>query len=319
MYQLKKFEFHVSDISSLLNVDFSGNDIIVNKICRLGDETDQSLILCNSKQDKDLEKVTSECLVFCSKTAVTDKKNLSYIINDKPEILFFKFINEFLVHETEYWCDKIISVNSIKYPDVIFGYNVKVGKNVIIAPGTKIGNNTVICSNVVIRTNVEIGDGCIIKDNSVIGSEGFGFIQTEEGLMHIPQIGSIRIGNDVVIGSSCTIEKPSMGHTTIHNNVKIDDLVQIGQNQEIGENTVITTGFKAEAGVKIGSDTFIGMGVTIISGVIEIGNQCIIGAGTVVLKSVPDKKIVYCKYEQEIQNNTEVKMDQVFSNFKKIR
>jgi UDP-3-O-[3-hydroxymyristoyl] glucosamine N-acyltransferase len=298
-------------------MDFTGQDIVVNKVSRIGQEIDHSIILCNPDQMDYLKKINTECLVFCCKKTVVNKKNLSYIISPDPEILFFRFINDFLVNETDYWYEGIISVNSTKYPDVVFGYNVIIGKNVVIAPGTKIGNNSVIGNNVVIRSNVEIGNSCIIKDNSVIGSSGFGFIRTDDGLMQIPQIGFIKIGNDVIIGSCCSIEKPTMGHTIINDNVKIDDLVQVGQNQEIGKNTIITTGFKGETGAKIGSDTFIGMGVTIISGEIEIGNRCIIGAGTVVLKSVPDGKIVYSKQMNEIKGDSGEKIKEVFYNFKK--
>jgi len=319
MYQLKQFEFHVSDISSLLNVDFKGRDIFVNNVSRIGQETDHSIILCNSCQAEYLKKIKVECLVFCNKKTLVSNKNLSFIVSTDPDVLFYRFINDYLVNETDYWFDEIVSEISPKFPGVIFGYNVKVGKNVIIATGTKIGNNCIIGNNVVIRSNVAFGNGCVIKDNSVIGSAGFGFIRTDDGLLQIPQIGFIKIGNDVIIGSSCSIEKPTMGNTIINDNVKIDDLVQIGQNLQIGANTIITTGFKAETGVKIGADTFIGMGVTIISGEIEIGNNCIIGAGTVVLKSVPDGQIVYSQYSNVIKGGSDEKIKEAFSNFKKIR
>jgi UDP-3-O-[3-hydroxymyristoyl] glucosamine N-acyltransferase len=318
MYQLKKFEFTVSDICSLINVDFIGNDILVNKICRLGEALDNAMLLCDLSQKDALKKIKSKCLVFCSEEIFVKNENITFILSKIPEVLFFQFLNDYLVQETEYIDEEIISKSSIKFPNVDFGYNVKIGKNIIIAPGTKIGSNTVLCNNTVIRSNVEIGEKCLIKDNCVIGSEGFGFIKTNEGVLHIPQIGHISIGNDVVIGSCSTVEKPMMGYTIIHDNVKIDDLVQIGQNQEIGANTIIATGFKAEAGVKIGSDCYIGMGVTIISGKIVIGNLCIIGAGTVILKSVPDNKMIYNKYQQEISDVGE-KIDKLFLHINKIR
>jgi UDP-3-O-[3-hydroxymyristoyl] glucosamine N-acyltransferase len=318
MYQLKKFEFKVSDICSLLNVDFRGDDIIVNNISMLGKETAHSIILCDSSLKEVLKNIKSECLVFCTKEVPVKNKNLTFIVSDFPEILFFQFMNEYLVHETEYKDEEIVSLKAEKYPGVFFGYNVKIGNNVILAPGTKIGSNTIICNNVVIRSNVELGENCLIKDNCVIGSEGFGFIRTNEGILHIPQIGCINIGNSVVIGSCSTVEKPMMGTTIIHDNVKIDDLVQIGQNQEIGENTIIATGYRAEAGVKIGSDCFIGVNVTIISGDITIGNHCIIGAGTVVLKSLRSNKVLRNKYQQEIKDVGE-KILNVFAKINKIR
>lgn len=319
MYKLKEFELKVSDISSFLNTDFYGEDITVDKIERIGHETENSIILCNKNQEDYLEDIKVKCLVFCSDTAPKTNKNLSYITDAHPEVLFFGFINEYLLQETDYWIEEVISESSTRFPDVDFGYNVKIGKNVIIAPGTKIGNNTIIGNNVVIRSNVVIGNSCIIKDNSVIGSSGFGFVKTNEGLQQIPQFGYIEIGNNVVIGSCCAIEKPAMGKTIIDNDVKIDDLVQIGQNVKIGANTVITTGFKAESGVKIGENTFIGMGVIIISGDIEIGNHCIIGAGTVVTKSVPDGHTLYNKHSNVLKQDSDEKIKKVFSNFNVIK
>lgn len=293
MFQLKKFEFKANEISGLLKMPLIGKDIIVNNVQKLGEETDNSIIMCYPKNKELLSNITKNCLVFCAEDTVIQSDNLSFIVTPNPKYTFFNFINEFLIRETTYWYENIISSCSDKYPGVVFGYNVKVGYNVIIAPKTVIGSNVLIGNNVIIRSNVSIGDSCIIKDNTVVGSEGFGYMKTDEGLEHIPQLGYVSIGNNVIIGSNCTIEKPALGKTVLKDNVKVDDLIQIGHNVEIGENTIITTGFKAEGGVKIGSDTFIGMGVVIISSKVSIGNNCLVGAGSVITKSIPDNKMVY--------------------------
>ena len=132
------------------------------------------------------------------------------------------------------------------------------------------------------------------------------------------EIGNIKIGDDVIIGSNCTIEKPVLGFTLIGNNVKIDDLVQIGQNQEIGNNTIIATGYKAEAGVKIGSNTFIGMGVTVISKNITVGNNCVIGAGTLLTRSIEDNKLVH-GVVQLVVKEAENELNELMANYRKIR
>lgn len=301
MYQLKKFEIKASEIASLLKNELIGDDIIVDNVRQLNDVTDQSMSLCYPKYKDVLHGINKKCLIFCTKDTVISKPDLSFIITDNPKLTFFKFVHDFLVTESSYWYEQIISGHSDKYPDVSFGYNDKIGRNVIIAPGTVIGSNCIIGNNVVIRSNVVIGDFCVIKDNTIIGSEGFGFMASEEGLLHIPQIGGIKIGNHVVIGSNSTVEKPALGYTVIHDNVKIDDLVQIGHNHEIGENTIITTGFKAEGNCRIGANSFIGMGVTIISKRISVGNNCLIGAGTVVTRSVEDDHLVYSKQNLVIE------------------
>ena len=318
MYNIKDFEFSASDISGIVDAPLIGEDIIVTSVKKLGSESDNSLIISYEIDKQILEKSKFKCLVFCNKETVCGNKNLSFIVSPDFELLFFKFINEYLISNTEYWLNETISSSSISFPEVNFGYNVKVGKNVILAPGVIIGSNTIIGSNVIIRSNVELGNNCLIKDNTVIGSEGFGFISSEEGYIHIPQIGNIKIGDDVIVGSNCTIEKPVLGFTFIGNNVKIDDLVQIGQNQEIGNNTIIATGYKAEAGVKIGSNTFIGMGVTIISKNISVGNNCVIGAGTLLTRSIADNKVVH-GVSQLVIKEAENELNELMANYRKIR
>ena len=311
MFKVNKFEFLASEICEIAGSSLVGKDITVNNVQRIEEVHQNAMILCLLKDKNILKDIYCDCLVFCTKETTVDNPKLSYIISDNPKLKFFKFINEFVVTETDYWYSDIVSVKSEKYPMVEFGYNVKIGKNVIIAPGNKIGNNSVIGSNVVIRSNVEIGDYCVIKDNTVIGSEGFDFLPSENGILQIPQIGGIKIKNYVTIGSNCSIEKPALGFTTIHNNVKIDDLVQIGHNQEIGENTIIATGFKAENEVIIGSNTFIGMGVTIVSKNVTVGNNCLIGAGTVLTKSVSDNKVIYSESKLHIKE-IEKKKENIF-------
>lgn len=318
MYRLKDFEFSASDISGIVDAPLIGEDIIISSVGKLGLEKDNSIIISYQNDKLLLEKTKSKCLVFCNEETVCNNKNLSFIVSSDFELLFFRFINEYLISNTEYWLNETVSVSSSNFLDVIFGYNVKIGKNVIISPGVCIGSNTVIGANVIIRSNVEIGDNCLIKDNTVIGSEGLGFVSSNEGYIHIPQIGNIKIGNDVIIGSNCTIEKPVLGFTVIGNHVKIDDLVQIGQNQEIGENTIIATGYKAESGVKIGANTFIGMGVTIISGKISVGNNCIIGAGTLLTKSVENDKVVHGSTTLVI-NEAKNKLNRLMADYRKIR
>ena len=317
MFKLKNFEFSASDISGIVEANLIGEDLLINSLQKLGCEKGNSVIICYDNDKKMLNDVKCRCLVFCSPKTVTNNSLLSYIVSDNFELLFFRFIKEYLIGETDYWVSEIISTNSTNYPEVDFGYNVKIGKNVIIAPGSSVGNNTIIGNNIVIRSNVSIGANCLIKDNTVIGSEGFGFISSEDGYVHIPQIGNIKIGNDVIIGSNCTIEKPTLGYTIIGNCVKIDDLVQIGQNQEIGEKSIIATGFKAEAGVKIGSNSFIGMGVTIISGKIRVGNNCIIGAGTILTKSVNDNIVVHGKILL-VTDDVNKKLNSLMANYRKI-
>ncbi|MBB3837190.1 UDP-3-O-[3-hydroxymyristoyl] glucosamine N-acyltransferase [Runella defluvii] len=145
------------------------------------------------------------------------------------------------------------------------GTNCKIGKNVKIYPhayvgdNVKIGDGTVIHSGVRIYNNTIIGQNCTFFANAVIGSDGFGFAPLPDGTYKtIPQLGNVVIEDNVSIGAGATIDCATMGSTVIRQGVKLDNLVQVGHNVEIGKNTVIA----AQAG---------------IAGSTKIGENCVIG------------------------------------------
>ncbi|RXJ54426.1 DapH/DapD/GlmU-related protein [Candidatus Marinarcus aquaticus] len=317
MYLLKEFEFEASEIAKIVSGKLIGEDIVVNSIKSLGEQETGSITVCYPKFKDKLVSITEKCLVFCTADTVVENSKLSFIVCENPKFSFFDFVNNYVVTETNYSNFEIVSKVSDNFPAVEFGYNVKINKNVVIAPKTKIGSNVIIGNNVVIRSNVTIGNNVIIKDNTIIGSEGFGFVKSENEVIHIPQLGEIRIDDNVIIGSCCTIEKPALGSTIIEHSVKIDDLVQIGHNQVIGEGTMITTGFKAIGGAKIGKNCFIGMGVTVVNKKANIGDNCFIGAGTILTKSVENNSTVYNKIETIFTPNTH--LDEMLTTPKKIK
>lgn len=133
------------------------------------------------------------------------------------------------------------------YPGVYLGNHVHVGKNTVLYPGVKV------------YSNCEIGSRVIIHSGAVVGADGFGFAPQEDGYFKkIPQLGKVVIEDDVEIGANTTIDRATMGDTRISRNVKIDNLIQIAHNVQVGENTAIA----AQAG---------------ISGSTKIGKNCIVG------------------------------------------
>ena len=131
-------------------------------------------------------------------------------------------------------------------PGVVISKNVNIGANTIIMANTvieedvKIGAETVIHPNVTIAYQSIIGDRCIIKSGTVIGMEGFGFAQDSKQKSHrVPQLGIVVIGNDVVLGSNCTIDRATFAETRIKDGCKFDSQVHIAHNVEIGEDGLI--------------------------------------------------------------------------------
>jgi UDP-3-O-[3-hydroxymyristoyl] glucosamine N-acyltransferase len=145
------------------------------------------------------------------------------------------------------------------------GENVRIGNNVKIYPHCYIGDNTTIGDNSVLFSGVKvyfdtvIGKECTIHASTVIGSDGFGFApNSENNYKKIPQIGNVVIEDFVEIGSNTSIDRATMGSTIIHKGVKLDNLIQIAHNVEIGENTVMAGGAFIAGSTKIGKNVMIG-------------------------------------------------------------
>lgn len=139
--------------------------------------------------------------------------------------------------------------------NTIIGNNVKIYPNTYVGDNVKIGDNTIIYAGVKIYSDSEIGNNCIIHAGVVIGSDGFGFAQQQgNNFKKIAQIGNVLIEDFVEIGSNTTIDRATLGSTIIRRGVKLDNLIQVGHNVEIGENTVIAAQSGIAGSTKIGRD-----------------------------------------------------------------
>lgn len=194
----------------------------------------------------------------------------SAVIGDNVYIGAFTYISE----------KAKIGEGSQIFPQVYIGKGVKIGKNCKIDSGARIYDYCII------------GDNCIIHSNTVIGGDGFGFQPTPEGFQKIPQLGNVIIEDDVEIGSNCSIDRATIGSTTIGKGTKIDNLIQIAHNVKIGSNNVIAAQAGIAGSTTIGDWNQIGGQVGIV-GHIKIGNQVRIQAQSGVNSSVNDKETVY--------------------------
>ena len=144
------------------------------------------------------------------------------------------------------------------------GNNAKVGKNCRIYPYAYIGDNVIIGDNTVLYPHVTIYEGCVVGCNcilhagSVVGSDGFGFAPEGETYKKIPQLGNVVIEDDVEIGANTTIDRAVMDSTILRRGVKLDNLVQIAHNVEVGENTVMAAQVGIAGSVKIGKHCMFG-------------------------------------------------------------
>lgn len=188
--------------------------------------------------------------------------------------------------------------------DVYIGEFVYIGDGAVIGEGARlyphcyigddarVGENTTLFSGVRVYDNSQIGNNCTLHANAVIGADGFGFApQSDNNYMKVAQIGNVIIEDNVEIGAGTTIDRATMGSTIIRNGVKLDNLIQIGHNVTIGENTVMA----AQAGVagssKIGKNCMIG-GQAGITGHITIGDNVKMAAQAGVSSNIKDGQIV---------------------------
>jgi UDP-3-O-[3-hydroxymyristoyl] glucosamine N-acyltransferase len=168
---------------------------------------------------------------------------------------------------------------------------VKVGKNTKIYPQVYLGENVVIGDNTVLYAGVKIyndckvGSNCIVHSGAVIGSDGFGFAPGGGTYQKIPQIGNVVIEDDVEIGSNVSIDRAAIGSTLLRKGVKLDNLIQIAHNVEIGENTAIAAQVGIAGSSKVGSNCIIAAQVGIV-GHLYIANKVIIGGKSGVNHSI---------------------------------
>jgi UDP-3-O-[3-hydroxymyristoyl] glucosamine N-acyltransferase len=159
---------------------------------------------------------------------------------------------------------------------VEIGAGTQIGAHSFLGRGAKLGSGCRIHPRVTIYSNVRLGANVAVHSGAVIGSDGFGFVPTENGFVKFPQRGTVEIEDDVEIGANTTIDRAALDATRIARGVKIDNLVQIAHNNEIGEHTVIA----AQAG--IAGSSFVGKNV-IIGGQVGISDHCRIGDGAILV------------------------------------
>ena len=172
------------------------------------------------------------------------------------------------------------------------GKNVQLGKGVQIYPHTyigdnvKIGDHTILYSGVKIYYNCQVGNDCILHAGAVVGSDGFGFEPDAKGVNpKLPQIGNVIIEDDVEIGANTTIDRAMMGSTIVRRNAKIDNLVQIGHNVEVGASDFLCAQVGIAGSSKIGAHCILA-GQVGVAGHLEIADNCVFGAQSGIPSSV---------------------------------
>lgn len=171
--------------------------------------------------------------------------------------------------------------------NTVVGDHVSIHPQVYIGDGCVIGDNTILYPGVKIYPGSKIGKNCIIHSGAVIGSDGFGFAPEDGVYKKIPQMGIVIIEDDVEIGANTTIDRAVMDSTIIRQGVKLDNLIQVAHNVEIGSNTVMAAQVGISGSTKIGENCMIG-GQVGLGGHISIGNNVNVGAQSGIISNIKD-------------------------------
>ncbi|HMN32659.1 MAG: UDP-3-O-(3-hydroxymyristoyl)glucosamine N-acyltransferase [Chitinophagaceae bacterium] len=208
------------------------------------------------------------------------------IIEGKPRIGIEE--NCFISKSAQIGKDAYVAAFSYISDKASIGEHTKIYPHTFIGEGVKIGNNCTINSGVHIYKNCVLGNNIILHAGTVIGSDGFGFAPQNDHYQKIPQLGNVVIEDNVEIGANCTIDRATIGSTIIRKGAKLDNLIQIAHNVEVGENTVISAQAGVSGSTKIGSNVMIG-GQAGIVGHIKIADGSKINAQSGVSKTIKNK------------------------------
>lgn len=294
------------NISKELNGVLVGNsEQIVDSVSKIDFGTKNSISFLSNPKYEHFLSATGASVVLVSKTQkLPDSSSTTFIKVDDPYTSFCIILGKYFNPETHpvgispkasFGENTNTSENMYAGEFSALGSNVKLGKNVKIYPQVFVGNNceigenTVIYAGVKIYDNSKIGNNCIIHSGVVIGSDGFGFARQDDGkYIKIPQVGNVIIEDFVEIGSNATIDRATMGSTIIRQGVKLDNMVHVAHNVEIGKNTVIAAQTGISGSVKIDEGCVIGGQVGFV-GHIYIAKGTQIGAQSGISKSITEE------------------------------
>lgn len=180
-----------------------------------------------------------------------------------------------------------VGANAVIERNAVIADNASIGAGCFIGENARIGANTKLWANVSVYHNVVIGTDCLIQANTVIGSDGFGYANTNGQWLKIPQLGSVIIGNRVEIGASTTIDRGALDNTEIHDGVILDNQIQIAHNVIIGENSAIAACSVIAGSTTMGKNCSVA-GLVGINGHIDITDNCLFTGMTMVTKSITE-------------------------------
>ncbi|MFW6103570.1 MAG: DapH/DapD/GlmU-related protein [Bacteroidota bacterium] len=261
---------------------------VFNHIKPIESATEDSLIWVSPKQKnrKEIIQKTPAKVIICDNDVNLGHETLKekcIIRADDPRFVFGRIANKLFREKIEYQIHPTATI----HPEASINEQVYIGPNTYIGRCT-IAKYSIIHGNSFIYDNVKISENVLVEAGCVLGPEGFGLTQNKNGEWErFPHVGGIVIEKNVEIGANSTIDRGTLGNTTIGEGTKISKSVHISHNVIIGKNCIITGGAQISGSTELGDNVWIGPSASVLNK-LHIGNNAMIGIGAVVTKDVPE-------------------------------
>jgi UDP-3-O-[3-hydroxymyristoyl] glucosamine N-acyltransferase len=299
-------QFTAKDIAFMLNGTVEGDPLaVVNHLAKIEEGGAGSLsFLANPKYEPYLYTTNASVVIINNSQELTAPVKATIIKVENAYTSFSLLLEQYntiklnktgveepnFIHPSaKIGTEPYIGAFTYISQDVVTGDNCKIYPGCYIADNVKLGNNVTLFPGVKIYFDCVIGNNVVIHSGAVIGSDGFGFAPNADGsYKKIAQIGNVIIEDDVEIGANTTIDRATMGSTVIHKGAKIDNLVQVAHNVEVGRNTVIAAQSGISGSTKLGAQVVIG-GQVGFAGHLTIANGSQFGAQTGINSSIKEE------------------------------
>jgi UDP-3-O-[3-hydroxymyristoyl] glucosamine N-acyltransferase len=324
-------EFTAKQIASFLSGEIEGNpDVSVNTLSKIEEGVTGSLTFLSNPKYTPFIYTTKASVVLVNRDFVAEEPVSATLIrvdNAYSSLaVLLNMVSQAKASKTGIDPKSSIAVSATLGENLyvgafaVIGENAKIGDNskihsqVYVGDGVKIGSDCVIYPGVKIMDDCVIGNGCILQPGAIIGADGFGFAPQNAGdYQKIPQIGNVVLEDNVEIGANTTIDRATMGSTVIRKGVKLDNLIQVAHNCEIGDNTVIAAQTGISGSTKVGSNCMIG-GQVGMAGHLHIADGAMIGAQSGLTNSIHDTSFAW--FGTPAMNNK--KFARIFAIYKQL-
>jgi UDP-3-O-[3-hydroxymyristoyl] glucosamine N-acyltransferase len=288
-------EFTAKDIASLIGGTIDGNpDIKVNRLARIEDGEPEALsFLANPKYYPYIYSTLSSIVLVQSDFEAEQPLTCTLIRVNDPYTAFANLLEIYdkmrkgktgtsslssIAKSAKVGSNAYVGDFAVISDNAIIGDNVKIFPHCYVGENVRIGSGTTLNPGVIIYHDCTVGSNCTIHGGSVIGADGFGFApQSDNNYKKVAQIGNVIIEDNVEIGANTTIDRATLGSTIIRKGVKLDNLIQIGHNVEVGENTVIAAQTGIAGSTKVGKNCMFG-GQVGLAGHLSVADDVKIGA-----------------------------------------